>query len=102
MRVLMRMARIQIYLPDDLYAPVKERGLHASRLLQEAVRAEARRLQLLEETERYLDELVDEVGTPTPEETARANAIVQCLERRVERPACCMSAQTWRPILPRP
>jgi post-segregation antitoxin (ccd killing protein) len=85
--MFMRMARIQVYLPDDLYTLVKERGLHASRLLQEAVRAEARRLQLLEEAERFLDELVDEVGAPTPEETARANAIVQRLERRIERRA---------------
>jgi hypothetical protein len=85
MRMFMRMARIQVYLPDDLYALVKERGLPASQLLQEAVRAEARRLALLEEAERYLDTLVAEVGQPTPEETARANAIVGCLARRAER-----------------
>jgi post-segregation antitoxin (ccd killing protein) len=83
--MFMRMARIQVYLPDDLYALVKQRGLPASQLLQEAVRAEARRLALLEEAERYLDALVEEVGQPTPEETARADAIVQGLARRAER-----------------
>lgn len=85
MRMFMRMARIQVYLPDDLYALVKARGLPASQLLQEAVRAEARRLELIEEAERYLDALVDEVGQPTPEEIARADAIVQRLASRDER-----------------
>jgi post-segregation antitoxin (ccd killing protein) len=33
------MPRIQVYLPDDLYQQVKERGLPASELLQEAVRS---------------------------------------------------------------
>jgi post-segregation antitoxin (ccd killing protein) len=39
------MARIQVYLPDDLYKLVKARGLLASALLQKAVRAEVRRLR---------------------------------------------------------
>lgn len=85
MRMFMRMARIQVYLPDDLYALVKARGLPASQLLQEAVRAEARRLELIEGAERYLDALVDEVGQPTPEEIARADAVVQRLASRDER-----------------
>jgi len=33
----MRMPRMQLYLPDDLYELVKERGLPASELLQKAV-----------------------------------------------------------------
>lgn len=81
MRIHMRMARMQVYLPDDLYALVKERGLPASELLQKAVRAEVRRLELVEEADRYVDELIAEVGAPTPAETARAEAIVQRLER---------------------
>jgi len=48
------MPRIQVYLPDDLYQQVKERGLPASELLQEAVRAELRRQELLEQTDLYL------------------------------------------------
>jgi post-segregation antitoxin (ccd killing protein) len=39
---------MQVYLPDDLYDLVKERHLPASALLQKTVRAELRRLDLLE------------------------------------------------------
>ena len=44
---------MQVYLPDDLYKLVKARSLPASELLQKAVRAELRRLELLAETDRY-------------------------------------------------
>ena len=73
------MPRMQVYLPDDLYDELKERGLPASELLQEAVRAELRRQALLDETDAYLTELIDEVGEPTPDEIARAEAIVRQL-----------------------
>ena len=73
------MPRMQVYLPDDLYDELKERGLPASELLQEAVRAELRRQALLEETDAYLTELIDEVGEPTPDEMARAEAIARRL-----------------------
>lgn len=75
------MPRMQVYLPDDLYVELKERGLPASELLQEAVRAELRRQRLLDETDAYLAELVDEVGEPTPDEVARAEAIARRLAR---------------------
>ena len=45
---------MQVYLPDDLYEQVKTRHLPASELLQEAVRAEVRRQDLLGETDAYL------------------------------------------------
>ena len=48
---------MQVYLPDDLYAKVKSRGLPASELLQQAVRAELRRQDLLAETDKYLTSL---------------------------------------------
>jgi len=83
--VTRRIARIQVYLPDDLHALVKERGLHASQLFQEAVRSEVRRLELVEEAQRYVDELLGEVGPPTSEVAARAEAIVKRLERNLER-----------------
>lgn len=35
-----RMPRMQVYLPGDLYAEVKQRGISRSELLQQAVRAE--------------------------------------------------------------
>lgn len=71
------MPRMQIYLPDELYEQVKARGLPASELLQEAVRAELHRQELLEHTDAYLAELVAEVGEPSPRELARAEAIAR-------------------------
>jgi hypothetical protein len=71
------MARMQVYLPDDLYEQVKTRHLPASELLQEAVRAEVRRRDLLDETDAYLGELVTEVGEPAPAERASAEAIAR-------------------------
>lgn len=69
-----------MYLPDDLYDELKARGLPASELLQEAVRAELRRQALIDETDSYLTELIDEVGEPTPDEVARAEAIARRLQ----------------------
>jgi len=81
------MPRMQVYLPDDLYRAVKERGLAASGLLQEAVRVELRRQELLESTDSYLGALIDEVGQPTPQETARAQTIARRLARRADQVA---------------
>ena len=75
--MIRRMPRIQVYLPDDLYQQVKERRLPASELLQEAVRAELRRQDLLEQTDAYLADLVAEVGDPSARELARAEAIAR-------------------------
>ena len=41
------MPRLHVHLPDDLYQIVKERQLPASKLLQEAVRAERRGMKRL-------------------------------------------------------
>jgi post-segregation antitoxin (ccd killing protein) len=68
---------MQVYLPDDLYEQVKTRHLPASELLQEAVRAEVRRQDLLGETDAYLAGLLDEVGEPSPQDRARAKAIAR-------------------------
>ena len=68
---------MQVYLPEDLYRSVKELGLPASELLQEAVRVEVRRRQILAATHEYLAELAAEVGEPTPEEAAEAEALVR-------------------------
>lgn len=75
------MPRMQVYLPDELYRAIKERELAASELLQQAVRAELRRRELVEETDRYLAELIDDVGKPSPKAIARAEA----LSRRIRR-----------------
>ncbi len=71
---------MQVYLPDELYDAVKRRGLSPSELLQNAVRDDLRRQALLEETERYLAELIDEVGKPSDEAIAKAEA----LSRRIQ------------------
>ncbi len=73
----MRMPRMQVYLPDELYQLVKSRRLPASELLQAAVRAEVRRLDLLAKSDRYLEDLVLEVGEPTARQRARANAVAR-------------------------
>ena len=69
------MPRLQVYLPDELYNPLKARGLHASELLQDAVRAELHRRDLEEKTDAYVAELIAEVGEPTAKELAKAAAI---------------------------
>lgn len=75
---------MQVYLPDDLYAEVKGGNLPASELLQEAVRAEVRRRKLVEAGEEYLEELIAEVGEPSPEQRARGEAIARRLAREAE------------------
>lgn len=78
---------MQVYLPDDLYRLVKARGLPASELLQKAVRAELRRLELLHETDRYVADLVAEVGPPAAAQRARAAAVARRVVRRPTRRA---------------
>jgi hypothetical protein len=73
---------MQVYLPEDLYGQVKARHLPASELLQEAVRAEVRRQDLLGQTDAYLAELRTEVGEPSPQEQARAQAIARRIAAR--------------------
>lgn len=72
-----------MYLPDELHQAVKDHGLDASALLQEAIRVEVRRRELLAATDNYLAELAREVGRPDSAETARAEAWA----RRLSRPA---------------
>jgi len=71
--ILRRMPRMQVYLPDDLYKLVKKGHLPASELLQNAVRAEVRRRQLLAEGEKYVAELLAQVGEPTARQRQRAS-----------------------------
>jgi len=76
-----------VYLPEDLYAELKAEGLPASELLQEAVRVELKRRRLVREGEKYLDELLAEVGTPDAAETAWAQDLARRLARRADRTA---------------
>ena len=84
-RRMKRMPRMRLYLPHDLYRLVKSRGLPVSELLQQAVRAELRRLDLLDENARYLKELEADVGEPTLAERTLAKAVVKRLAKRARR-----------------
>lgn len=85
--ILRRMPRMQVYLPDDLYDLVKKRRLPASELLQGAVRAEVRRRRLLAEGDKYVAELIAEVGKPTIRQRAAASAVVKKVAARPRRKA---------------
>lgn len=76
------MPRMQVYLPDDLHRAVKEQELPASDLLQQAVRAELHRQELLAETDRYLEELVAKVGEPSSAGKRRAEGLSQQVRRQ--------------------
>ncbi|MDQ6727541.1 MAG: hypothetical protein M3066_15430 [Actinomycetota bacterium] len=76
------MPRMQVYLPDDLYKAVKEQELPASELLQEAVRAELRRQELISEADRYIEEVANEVGQPSPESRRRADRLAAEIKGR--------------------
>jgi hypothetical protein len=78
---------MQVYLPVDLYEMVKDRHLPASELLQDAVRAELRRRELLVASRRYTAELATQVGQPTPRQRARAAAIARRVASRAHRKA---------------
>jgi post-segregation antitoxin (ccd killing protein) len=76
------MPRMQVYLPDEMYASVTARHLRVSELLQQAIVAELRRQDLLAETDRYLARLIAQVGEPTASERAHADALARKVARR--------------------
>lgn len=74
--IFVHMPRMQVYLPDELYREVKERGLAASELLQKAIAVEVRRLELEAQADDYLAELVAEVGEPSEVDLTRAEELL--------------------------
>ena len=76
-----RMPRMQVYLPEELYAAVKEHDMPASKLLQDAVRTDLRRRELIEGARSYLEELIDEVGEPSAEDLAAAETLSRVIRR---------------------
>lgn len=70
----MRMARVNVYLPDDLLADAKEAGLPVSELTQAAVRDELAKRGRLRALERFIRELADAQGPATAAEMAEAEA----------------------------
>ena len=83
----MRMPRMQVYLPEPLYTEVKSRKLPVSKLLQEAIREEVRRQDLISAAEADAAELFAEVGEPGPADIAWARDLARRLARRDERAA---------------
>lgn len=70
----MRMARVNITMPDDLYVRAKEADLNVSQVAQRAVVAELTRLAKIAALDAYLSELESELGPSSDVERADAKA----------------------------
>ena len=70
----MRMPRVNITMPDDLYARAQSAGLNMSQVAQRAVAAELERLRRIAELDAYLGELDFELGPTSDAERAEARA----------------------------
>lgn len=70
----MRMARVNITMPDELYARAKDAGLNVSQLAQRAVADELDRLNKIAALDAYLVELEHELGPTSEAERAEAKA----------------------------
>ena len=70
----MRMARVNITVPDELYRRARQAELNVSRLAQLAVAAELQRRAKIAELDAYLAELEDELGPTSGDERAEARA----------------------------
>jgi post-segregation antitoxin (ccd killing protein) len=70
----MRMARVNIAMPDELFHQARQAGLNVSQLAQRAVAAELQRQAKVAELDAYLAELQDELGPTSDDERAEARA----------------------------
>ena len=70
----MRMARVNITMPDELHVEAKRAGLNISQLAQLAVAAELTRLAKIAQLDAYLAELEAELGPTSDRERAEAKA----------------------------
>jgi post-segregation antitoxin (ccd killing protein) len=68
----MRIARVNITMPDELYRQARQAGLNVSQLAQLAVAAELQRQAKIAELDAYLAELQDEFGPTSDDERAEA------------------------------
>jgi hypothetical protein len=80
------MPRMQIYLPDDLYAEVKARNLRASELLQQAIRAEIRREEQVQAMAEFVQDAIHEYGEPSPTAIARAEELAARIKAHLHPP----------------
>ncbi len=72
----MRMARVNITVPDELVDEARARGWNISRMTMEALRTELDKHRKIDELGRYLDELDEQLGPLTPEELAEGKVWV--------------------------
>lgn len=70
----MRMARVNITIPDDLYHQARGAGLNISQLAQRAVSTELIRLAKITELDTYLAELETELGPTNEAQRTEATA----------------------------
>jgi post-segregation antitoxin (ccd killing protein) len=70
----MRMARVNITMPDELHALAKRAGLNISQVTQQAIAAELARLAKVAELDAYLAELDAELGPISDRDHAEAKA----------------------------
>ena len=68
----MRMARVNITMPDELHASAKRAGLNISQVAQQASAAELARQALVAELDAYLAELDTELGPISDRDRAEA------------------------------
>ena len=68
---IMRMARVNITLPDDLLSQARAAGLNVSRLAAAALAEELDRRAKIDELDAYLADLDNELG-PVPQHELRA------------------------------
>jgi len=70
----MRMDRVNISIPEELHRRAKDAGLNISKLARSAIVEELERLAKIAAAEQYLAELEAELGPPSAEEEAEAEA----------------------------
>ena len=68
--------QIRVHLTKELRDRVEQHGLSPSELLERAIQDELQRRELDAATDRYLAELIDEVGEPSAEALAQAEALM--------------------------
>jgi post-segregation antitoxin (ccd killing protein) len=83
----MRMARVNITVPDELLERVRRADLNVSRIASAALAQELDRLAKIAELDQYLASLNEELGPPSEEEVAEARLWVdELLQSKPVRP----------------
>jgi len=70
--IVVRMARANVYLPDNLHERARAADLNVSELTQRAIERELAQLDRLSAMDAFLEELIGETGPATDAERAEA------------------------------